>query len=124
MVETNPQQLMEQYLEAFKARNLEQCMDYFSADSTLEWMMGEYTGKDAIEEWHRDRFAADLKILRVEGFEVNGSSVALDVVVQSKRLAAWRIPTIGGHVTAELQDGKIQHTKFSVKSINPQQNWA
>ena len=115
---------MDGYLDAFKARNLERCMEYFTPDATLEWMMGEYSGKDSIEEWHRDRFAADLNVVRVEGFEANDSAVTLDVVVQSKRLASWRIPSVGGRVTAELENGKIRHTKFSVKSINPQQNWS
>jgi hypothetical protein len=118
------QHVMEQYLTAFKARNLEGCMSYFSPDATLEWMMGEYTGCESIEEWHRDRFSAELNVVRVDSFSATGSSITLDVVVQSKRLASWRIPNVLGRVTAQLSGGKIQHVNFAVKSINPQQNWS
>ena len=120
----NTQELIENYLKAFERGELEQCLDYFDPKATLEWMMGEYSGKESIEEWHKDRFAAGLKILRVDGIGVNGDVVTVRLTVTSKRLAAWRMPSLGGIVTATVQNGKILHTKFAPKSINPQQNWS
>jgi hypothetical protein len=99
-------------------------MDCFHLDATLEWLMAEYRGKPSIEEWHKDRFAAGLKILRVDGMSIHGDVATLRVTVTSKRLAAWRMPTLAGVVTVSFQNGKIHITKFAAKSINPQQNWS
>ena len=65
MEEATNRELIETYLKAFEQRELEQCMDCFDSDATLEWLTVEYRGKPSIEEWHKDRFAAGLKILRV-----------------------------------------------------------
>lgn len=124
MEEATTRELIETYLKAFEKGELEQCMECFDADATLEWLMGEYRGKPSIEEWHKDRFAAGLKILRVDGMSIDGDVATVRVTVTSKRLAAWRMPSLGGIVTVKFQDGKIHGTKFAAKSINPQQNWA
>ena len=120
----NAQDLIHNYLNAFERGDLEQCLDCFDNEATVEWMMGEYTGRSSIEEWHKDRFAAGLKILRVDGTGVNGDVVTVRLTVASKRLAAWRMPSLGGVVTATVHNGKIHRTKFAAKSINPQQNWS
>ncbi len=115
---------IDSYLQAFSERDLAACVDAFAPDASLEWLMGVYRGRDSIEEWHKDRFGADLKILRVESVSIEGSGATIEVVVSSKRLAAWRLPSLSGKVTVELKDGKIQHSKFAAKSINPQQDWS
>ena len=124
MEEATTRKLIDTYLKAFERGELEQCMDCFDSDATLEWLMGEYRGKASIEEWHKDRFAAGLKILRVDGMTINGDVATVRLTVTSKRLAAWRMPSLGGVVTVRFQGGKIQGTKFAAKSINPQQNWS
>jgi len=116
--------LIESYLDAFAVRDLDRCVDSFRSDASLEWMMGVYGDRNSIEEWHKDRFEADLKILKVESIEVEDSTVTVDVVVNSKRLAAWRLPSLSGRVTVEFLDGKIHRLKFAAKSINPQQDWS
>ena len=117
-------QLIETYVKAFELGELEQCMACFDEDATLEWLMGEYRGKASISEWHRDRFDAGLKILRVDGMSIDGDMATVRVTVTSKRLAAWRMPSIGGIVTVHFRDGKICAAQFAAKSINPQQNWS
>jgi ketosteroid isomerase-like protein len=124
MEEATTRELIETYLKAFEQGELEQCMNCFDSDATVEWLMGEYRGKESIEEWHKDRFAAGLKILRVDGMNIKGDVATVRVTVTSKRLAAWRMPSLGGVVTVKFQDGKIHGTKFAAKSINPQQNWS
>jgi ketosteroid isomerase-like protein len=124
MEEATTRELIETYLKAFEHGELEQCMNCFDSDATVEWLMGEYRGKESIEEWHKDRFAAGLKILRVDGMNIKGDVATVRVTVTSKRLAAWRMPSLGGVVTVKFQDGKIHGTKFAAKSINPQQNWS
>jgi hypothetical protein len=122
--QTATRELIENYLKAFERQELERCMDCFDSDATLEWLMGEYRGKPSIEEWHKDRFAAGLKIVRVDGISVDGDAATVRVTVTSKRLAAWRLPSLGGIVTVQFQGGKIIDTRFAAKSINPQQNWS
>jgi SnoaL-like protein len=124
MEEATTRELIETYLKAFERGELEQCMECFDSDATVEWLMGEYRGKSSIEEWHKDRFAAGLKILHVDGVSIQGDVATVRVTVTSKRLAAWRMPSLGGVVTVKFQDGKIHGTKFAAKSINPQQNWS
>lgn len=124
MDEAATRNLITTYLKAFEHAELEQCMECFDTDATVEWLMGEYRGKESIEEWHKDRFAAGLKILRVDGMTIDGDVATVRITVTSKRLAAWRMPSLGGIVTVKFQDGKIQGTKFAARSINPQQNWS
>ena len=124
MEQVNTRELIQTYLSAFERGELEQCMECFDPDASLEWLMGEYRGKDSIEEWHKDRFAAGLKILRVDGISIDGDVATIRITVTSKRLAAWRMPSLGGIVTVRFHDGKIHGTKFAAKSINPQQNWS
>jgi hypothetical protein len=123
-VETTTRQLLDTYLKAFERGEVEQCIECFDEDATLEWLMGEYRGKASIAEWHQDRFDAGLKILRVDGMTIEGDVATVRVTVTSKRLAAWRMPSIGGIVTVQFRDGKIRGTQFAAKSINPQQNWS
>jgi len=124
MDEVNTRELIDAYLKAFEQGQLEQCMDCFDPNATVEWLMGEYKGKESIEEWHKDRFAAGLKILRIDGMTINNDVATIRITVTSKRLSAWRLPSMGGVVTVKFQNGKIQGTKFAAKSINPQQNWS
>lgn len=124
MEQENTRELIDSYLKAFESQDVERCVGFFDSDASVEWMMGTYAGTASIEEWHKDRFAAGLKIIRVNGVNIQDDAVTIDVTVTSKRLAAWRMPSLGGRVTVELADGKIHRTKFAAKSINPQQNWS
>ena len=124
MEEPNVKTLIEDYLKAFEARDLPQCMEYFHSDATLSWQVATFQGKSSIEEWHRDRFDADLKILEIEGITVEGGTATVDLVVTSKRLKAWRFGSLRGRVTSLVQDGKIKETRFEMKSINPLENWS
>jgi hypothetical protein len=121
---TTTRELIENYLKAFERQELDRCVDCFDSDATLEWLMGEYRGKASIKDWHKDRFDAGLKILSVDGISITGNMATVRVTVTSKRLAAWRLPSLGGIVTVQFKDGKIRGTQFAAKSINPQQNWS
>lgn len=123
MQETDLEGITRGYLAAFEARDMPGCMSYYADDATLNWAVGVYKGKQAIEEWHEDRFAADLKITRLDGINVQANTVVVDVVATSKRLSAWRLHSLSGRITFEFENGKIKDTKFSVKVTNPLENW-
>ena len=46
MDEEATRELISAYLSAFERGELEQCMQCFDADATVEWLMGEYRGKE------------------------------------------------------------------------------
>ena len=111
--------LAEAYLEAFHARDLERCMEFFTEDSNVDFNMTMYTGRQAITDWHKDRFAADLKMVKKNSVTVNGDTVTIDGAISSKRLSAWRVKALSGRVTMRFEDGKIKNGKLSPRMTNP-----
>jgi len=117
--QTDLKALAEAYLDAFHKRDLERCMDFFTDDATIDFNMTAYNGRQAITDWHKDRFAADLKMLRLNNISVNGDTVVVDAVASSKRLAAWKVKSISGRITMRFADGKIKSGKLAGRMSNP-----
>ena len=107
--QTDLKALAEAYLDAFHKRDLDRCVDFFSDDATIDFNMTAYKGRQAIIDWHKDRFEADLKMLRLNNVAVKGDTVTMDGVATSKRLVAWKAKSIAGRVTMRFgADGKIK----------------
>ena len=102
------------YLESFEARDLERCLEFFADDSFIDFQMTTYHGRAAIERWHGDRFAADLRIKSIESVCANGDVVTIKAVISSKRLAAWKIASLSGQVTIRFEMGKIKECRLSL----------
>lgn len=111
--------LAEAYLDAFHKRDLDRCVDFFSDDASIDFNMTAYKGRQAIVDWHKDRFEADLKMLRLNNITVKGDTVTVDGVATSKRLVAWKAKSIAGRVTMRFVDGKIKSGKLSARMTNP-----
>jgi ketosteroid isomerase-like protein len=111
--------LAEAYLDAFHERDLERCVEFFSDDAAIDFNMTAYKGRQAIIDWHKDRFEADLKMLRLNNISVKGDTVTVDGVATSKRLIAWKAKSIAGRVTMRFADGKIKSGKLSARMTNP-----
>jgi ketosteroid isomerase-like protein len=111
--------LAEAYLDAFHKRDLDRCVDFFSDDAAIDFNMTAYKGRQAIIDWHKDRFEADLKMLRLNNISVKGDTVTVDGVATSKRLVAWKAKSIAGRVTMHFVDGKIKSGKLSARMTNP-----
>ena len=105
------------YLKAFETRDLPQCMDYFTDDSAVHFVNSVYHGMQEIEEWHKARFAADLRMVRLGKVTIDGNTVVLEGIVTSKRLKAWKINTVSGTVTASFDGDKIKEVKFGSKLL-------
>lgn len=103
------------YLEAFEARDMARCMSFYADDASLSYVQSVFRGKEQIEEWHKARFAADLRIVRLEKLTVEGNTVILAAVVTSKRLKAWRLDSIRGTVTTLFEGSKIKDLKFGMR---------
>ena len=111
--------LAEAYLDAFHKRDLDLCVDFFTEDATIDFNMTAYKGRQAIIDWHKDRFEADLKMLRLNNVTVKDDTVVVDGVATSKRLVAWKAKSIAGRVTMRFVDGKIKAGKLSARMTNP-----
>ena len=111
--------LAQAYLDAFDAQDLERCLGFFSDDASIDFNKTLYSGPQAVAEWHKDRFAANLKLVRLNNISVNGDTVVVDAVASSKRLAAWKVKSISGRVTIRFADGKITSGKLAARMSNP-----
>ncbi len=117
--QTDLKALAQSYLDAFHAHDLDRCMEFFTDDSTVDFNMTVYKGRQAISDWHKDRFAAELKMVKMNSVTVDGDTVTVDGAVASKRLAAWRVKALSGRVTMKFEDGKIKAGKLSPRMTNP-----
>jgi len=113
MQEIDPRTVVEAYLQAFEARDLPRCLDFYDEDATLTFGPGGvFRGQKSIEQWHKDRFAADFRLLSLEEIEVNGDTVTIRGVATSRKLKAFKINTLGGKGTFLIQAGKIKKAQL------------
>lgn len=118
-----PQQLLQAYLDAFSERDTPRCLTFFTPDATVDFMSHRFEGIPAIEQWHNERFAADLRVLRVDGFRQQGASMAVDIIVASRRLKVWKLDSLAGRAQVRFEQGKIAGLKFGVRAYNPFQGF-
>jgi len=105
------------YLKAFEARDIDQCMTFYDDNASLSFVQSDFKGKEQIQEWHKARFAADLRIVRLEKLTVDGNTVVLAVAVTSKRIQAWKLNTVRGTVTTQFEGSKIKDLKFGMRLV-------
>jgi len=117
--QTDLKTLAQAYLDAFHARDLDRCLEFYADDATVDFNKTVYSGRQGITEWHKDRFAADLRLIKMNSMTVDGDTVTVDGAVASKRLAAWRLKALSGRVTMRFEDGKIKQGKLSPRMTNP-----
>jgi ketosteroid isomerase-like protein len=117
--QTDLKTLAQAYLDAFHARDMERCLDFFTGDATVDFNKTLYTGKQGITDWHKDRFEADLKLIKTNSMTADGDTVTIDGAVSSKRLAAWRLKALSGRVVLRFENGKIKYGKLSPRMTNP-----
>jgi len=107
------------YLDAFAARDLGGCVAFYADDASLDFQISMFRGRRGIEEWHKDRFAGNLRLLRLESITVRENTVVIDAVAASDRLAAWRIHELSGRVTLSFDEGKITQARFAPRMMSP-----
>jgi len=117
--ETDLKTLAQSYLDAFHAHDMDRCLEYFADDATVDFNKTIYTGKQGITDWHKDRFEADLKMVKMNSITVKDDTVVVDGSVTSKRLAAWRLKSLSGRVTMKFENGKIKYGKLAPRMTNP-----
>lgn len=117
--QTDLKALTQAYLDAFHARDLERCVEFFADEATIDFNRTMYTGRKPITEWHQDRFAVDFKIIKVDSMTADGDTVTVEGAVTSKKLASWRVKALNGKVAITFAGGKITNGKLSPRMTNP-----
>lgn len=115
---TDLKALVKTYLDAFEARDLDKCLEFFTDESAVDFQNTIYKGLEQIREWHTDRFAADLRLTKLEGILVKGNTVTVDCVAASSRLAAWNVKALPGRITLKFEDDKVKEGKLSARMMN------
>jgi len=118
--ESEPRAIVEAYLEAFDARDLSRCVEFYGEDGLLifgppAFGLGRFRGKEAIEQWHRDRFSGGMRITEIEEIEADGDTVTIYAVATSPALRAVRIEELRGIGTFVVQGGKIQEVRLGLR---------
>ena len=119
----NPRAVAASYLAAAESRDVAACVLHYAPDATLTFMSGVFEGRAAIEDWHKERFAANMRFVRVDAIKVKADVVTVDAVITSDRLKAWKLSSLGGRATFRVRDGLIKETTFGLRLHNPLEGW-
>lgn len=115
--------MIREYFDAMENRDLDKCVGFYQEDATIKFQTGIFQGRQAIVDWHKDRFKADLRILGIDKIRAEKDNVRVDGVVTSKRLKAWKIKKISGKVNFTFENGKIKRSEFGMRIYNPLEGW-
>jgi hypothetical protein len=114
-------ELVENYLKVFESQDLPNCLEFFDDDASINFAVGVYRGKQAIEEWHKDRIKARFKIVKMENFETCDDKITVHAVAVSKKLEAWGIDSVSGKATFQVLNGKFKEVHLDLLESNPLQ---
>ena len=104
-------EIVRQYIDAFKRRDLDACQAFFADDALVKFMAKRFQGKQAIADWHRERFQANVQILDSGTIEAVGDAVVAELTVTSKLTKRWRV-SLGGQSVIRIEDAKIREMGF------------
>jgi limonene-1,2-epoxide hydrolase len=122
MQEPEPLAVVQSYVKALKEGDVDRCVDHFSDEAVIvmqHGMAGTFRGREAIEEWHKQRVAANAKVVNVDKLAAQGDEVTLEATVTTDRLRVWRIPRLSGTATIVVRQGKIEKAQLAVRMYNP-----
>lgn len=122
-VQADRRAAVEGYLQALSQRNLEGCLSYFAEDATIYFQAGVFSGRKAIEDWHRDRFAVSFQVLDVSDMKIDGDTVVVDASITSDRVRAWKINKLAGKATLRFEQDRIKEARLAPRTYNPFEGW-
>ena len=67
--------IIQDYFAEVDNRDLDKCVDFFQEDATIKFQSGIFKGRQAIVDWHNDRFTAELRVLDVKIVDVQENRV-------------------------------------------------
>src|ERR1017187_3964411 len=99
--------VLEDYLEAFRIRDLCRCTELYAEGAILEFGGTYCRDKPCLERWHRERFASNLDLLRIDSVLVNGNVGTVRGGVIRAGLKPGGAPPLWGRAIFIIRDGKI-----------------
>jgi|ERR1017187_2238926 hypothetical protein len=108
--------VLDGYLEAFRMRDLSRCTEFYAEGAILEFGGTYCRDRPCLERWHRERFASNLALLRIDNVFVNGNVVTVEGVVNSDRLETWGVAPLPGRAIFSIRDGKIAEARFGLNT--------
>jgi hypothetical protein len=108
--------VLDAYLTAFRERDVARCMESYADGAVLEFGVMYFRDRASVEKWHRERFAANLALVRIDKASVNGDVVTADGAVSSDRLRKFGLSTLPVRATFHIRDGKITEARFGLKT--------
>ena len=115
-VGVDPQMAIRDYLRAFEARDVHRCTAFYADDAVVQFQFSRYGGHAAIASWHRERFDANLSVIRVDEVVVEDATVTVDAVVSSDRLRKWTFDSLSVRLTFALGEGLIRELKCDLRA--------
>ena len=112
----DPERHIQAYLRAFSDRDLDACLRAFADDATITFVDGPWQGPAAIEQWHRKRFDADVRLTHVGQVRLHGGTVEVDLNVISRTLRDWHIASIPVRVKFRMGRPGIEKVAFGLKT--------
>jgi hypothetical protein len=107
--------VLDDYIEAFEARDLERCLAFFHEDAHLQFATGHFPGIKQIEQWHKDRFKGGMRLVEIEDMEFQGNTLIVHAVVTSPRLKLVRIKDLRGTGTFVIEEGKFKEYRMELR---------
>jgi limonene-1,2-epoxide hydrolase len=109
-----PVQIVRSYLVAFVQEDLARCVSFYADDGWIQFPSGKFVGPIDVEHWHRQRFAARMRLLKVRSIDAQGELVTVKADVTSQVLLGMKIQRLPIRVTLRLENGLIKEVRFSL----------
>jgi ketosteroid isomerase-like protein len=123
MGEAETRALVEAYQQALETRDPVHCTNFYTEDAIIHFGTGEYQGRDALEEWHQDRFDASLRLVEMREVSVKDSEAVYDVVVASNALKRWKINALRATAVFHFDGDRIREVKFTPRLTSLFEAW-
>ncbi len=124
MKESELEELARAYHDAFEKRDFDACIDLYMPDSVIHFGPGSYAGMKNIEEWHRERFDADLRLTSLDETRLEGNTVSARVIAVSDKIKAWGLDSIQATLSLVFKGKKIKEARFDLLDSNTLETWS
>ena len=107
--------VLDDYIEAFEAKDLSRCLAFFHDDAHLQFATGRFDGIKAIEQWHKDRFKGGMRLVDMEDMEVKGNTLIVHGALTSPRLKIIRMKSLRGTGTFVIDQGRFKEFRLQLR---------
>jgi hypothetical protein len=112
----DPQAAIQDYLDVFHGREADRCTAFYADDAVIHFQFSRYSGRAAIASWHRERFEANLRVVRIDEVVAEDGTILVDAEIASDRLAKWSFDSLSVRLTFEFHEGLIRALKCELRA--------